>query len=463
MPVSRPSNRRVALGLSVAALAVLTAVLVFVDRAGGVRRAARDAGAAVADRAAALPVDLAAGSPVRGPSVDGPSEGSIDVAEDSSVAPARESLGPAADEPPPLRPVRGQVLDEFGVPVAGEWVLWVRAQRATDRLDPFTDTASQYAQTDATGWFEFPAHHGDAGLGGVLEYGIALFAGVTPSAPVDPRGRDHFLQYPTRGPNVPALVVELVDARDGAPLTAHEFDLRLVRPVDGAIDGALPESITSRGSWRLRPHPATVLRQFGRVRVERLAPGTWSFFVRDRTSLGHTGQFVMPLTGDDVVVEVALDVLDGSWLVDIGVGTDAVPLPDSGFDRYVPEPEKRRAVGSTDSNRHFVHTLRGFGSGPFDGAYLELELEAVPDACDNDTLNLEFAGGGFAWGLDLATLTGSSWSLGTRARLVLDLANLPGGPQPIDLLAALDDGALDVYVQDDTAVHSVRLHVRPAE
>lgn len=459
--MSRRSNQIAVAALAVVAL--LVGLFVAFDRGGDPRRVGRGSADVGADRAPRGPVDLAASAFDR-PAPDGAESASPRLAE-ADAAPEREALGPDPAEPVPVfRPVRGQVVDEFGAPVAGEWVLWVQPAPENTPWSPFDDRPALYAQTDATGWFSFAAHHGDARLGGVLQYGIALFAGATPSCPVDTEGRDHFLQHPTRGANVPALVVELVDARDGAPLTAFDFDLRLVRPSEVPVDPTLPESITSRGSWRVEPHPATVLRQFGLVRVERLAPGTWRLFVRDRTSLGHTRDVVLPLTGDDVVVRVELDVLDGDWLAgaDLAAGSLAVPAPGSGFDQLVPEVEKRRDVGATDSNRHFVHTLRGFGSGPFDGAYLELELEAVPDACDNDTLSLEFADGGFAWGLDLASLTGAPWSLGTRTHLVLDLANLPGGPRPIDLRAALDDGALDVYVQDDTAVHAVRLHVRPA-
>jgi hypothetical protein len=107
-----------------------------------------------------------------------------------------------------------------------------------------------------------------------------------------------------------------------------------------------------------------------------------------------------------------------------------------------------------------VHTIGGFDGEEIEGAVLELDLEAVPDVCDNDTLSLEFAGGGFAWGIGIGDLVGQSWHQGQRALVSLDLARLPVPGGTVSLLDRLADGGLDVYVQDDTAVHALLLHVK---
>ena len=43
----------------------------------------------------------------------------------------------------------------------------------------------------------------------------------------------------------------------------------------------------------------------------------------------------------------------------------------------------------------------------------------------------------------------------------LDLASLPGKDGPVDLRGELQDGRLDVFVQDDTIVRAVRLLLDP--
>jgi hypothetical protein len=107
-----------------------------------------------------------------------------------------------------------------------------------------------------------------------------------------------------------------------------------------------------------------------------------------------------------------------------------------------------------------VHTIGGFDGESIEAALLELDLEAVPDMCDNDTLSLEFADGGFAWGIGIGELVGRSWEQGQRALVSLDLARLPVPGGTMSLLDRLADGGLDVYVQDDTAVLALVLHVK---
>jgi len=442
------------------AVAVLAVVLYFVANAGdGPRRAASGAGDEASLEQRLGPFDLAA-TPNREASA---ARGELAA---NGREPTRESLGAAAGDEPPVvrRAVRGQVLDEFGAPSVGEWVQW------DQRSDEERDTKGYWAnslpishvQTDASGWFEFPLEFGDASVGGRLLYGIVLFAGTTPTAPVDLEGRDHFLQYPTRGADGPELVVEIVDARDGAPLHADTFELALTAwPVE-EVDPTLPESVTARGSWRIAPHPATVVRRLGEVRVERLAPGTWRLVARAANSTAVTREFTIPLRGDDVALRVELATFDGDWLVGLGPRDGELLAPDrgNGFDRFLAPEVPRRELGGRGSNGHIVHTISGFDGAEIEGAVLELDLEAVPDMCDNDTLSLEFADGGFAWGIGIGELVGRSWDQGQRALVSLDLARLPVPGGTLSVLDRLADGGLDVYVQDDTAVHGLVLHVK---
>jgi hypothetical protein len=443
------------------AVAVLAVVVFFVSNAGdGPRRAASGAEEAADPERRLGPVDLAAT-----PDAAQASDATAELAANESE-PARESLGAAVGDEPPVVPraVRGQLVDEFGAPVVGEWVLWDQRsdeERNTKGFWPNT-LPTFYASTDASGWFEFTHPAGDASIGGRLEYGIALFAGATPTVPVDREGRDHFLQYPTRGADGPELVVEVVDARDGAPLYADTFELALTAWPTEPVDATLPESVTSRGSWRTTPHPATIVRRLGEVRVERLAPGTWRLVTRAANSTAVTREFTIPLRGDDVALRVELATFDGDWLVGLGprLGEPLAPDRGNGFDRFLAADLPRRELGGRDSNGHFVHTIGGFDGEEIESAVLELDLEAVPDMCDNDTLSLEFADGGFAWGIGIGELVGRSWDQGQRALVSLDLARLPVPGGTMNLLGRLADGGLDVYVQDDTAVHALVLHVK---
>jgi hypothetical protein len=114
------------------------------------------------------------------------------------------------------------------------------------------------------------------------------------------------------------------------------------------------------------------------------------------------------------------------------------------------------------SDFRFGHTFTGIPSGVM-AAELTLHLRARGGNSDNDGLALDFvAPNRFVWNASIAALTGKKWNTSTdEALLVLDLANLSS--QPFDILSALADGTLDVYVQDDTAVDFMTLRVTYCE
>ncbi|MEZ5979918.1 MAG: hypothetical protein R3F34_17135 [Planctomycetota bacterium] len=413
----------------------------------------------------------------------------------------REALVAATEEPERPLVVRGQVLDAYGSPAAGVAVRWYPADpdRAFDafveaarsngpggpgpsiRVDPvfvssdgeiedskweaYLDLGDDpYVYTDETGWFEFP--WSDARVGGTIAYGVGLFANGAPRAPVDEQGRDHYLRLPARGANAPRLVVELTAKENGDPIFPSFAEIEALHLADPPADvETLPESLTSRGHYRLDVDPRQILRQQGVLRVDSLAPGSWRLRVRGDSSEFVDRTVTMPFDGDDVVVRLELATYDGAWTSSALAGDtvdDLVPDASTGFADYPGDPAKWRPLEDRSANKQFLHTVRGFGTGPFSAAVLEIDLEAVPDACWNDSIALEFLGERrFAWNRRISDLAGGNWNVGRRERLFLDLAKLPTDGAPLDLLASLADGALDVYVQDDTVVHALSLHVVP--
>ncbi len=133
--------------------------------------------------------------------------------------------------------------------------------------------------------------------------------------------------------------------------------------------------------------------------------------------------------------------------------------PSSEFLAFLGSPAP--VFDQTNSNRRFGHTFTGLPTGIV-GATLTTRLRALTTVdATNDSLHLEFSPGPvFAWGRNLNSLTGKTWSSPDQHDLVLDLAALPpSGAGVTDVLAALADGDLDVFVQDDTAVDFVTLRV----
>ncbi len=110
-------------------------------------------------------------------------------------------------------------------------------------------------------------------------------------------------------------------------------------------------------------------------------------------------------------------------------------------------------------NRHFGHTFTGLPPGII-GAKLTLRVRALSSA-SNDGMALELMSGpSFAWSRTFAALSGLTWNSPDEALLTLDLANLPpSGTGVTDILAALADGDLDVYMQDDTSPDFLSLEV----
>jgi hypothetical protein len=145
--------------------------------------------------------------------------------------------------------------------------------------------------------------------------------------------------------------------------------------------------------------------------------------------------------------------------------TDPSPEYASYMDEFWPQPTTRwfDAGGNDEA---LIHTFGGWsGLGPVCGARLEIRLAGQSSGLSiNDSVRLELVGGpdpvdAFQYWTTIANVTGS-WGPGSVATLDLDLSDLPPyADYPTDILDALDDGSLDLAVEDDTAVDYAILHL----
>ncbi len=118
----------------------------------------------------------------------------------------------------------------------------------------------------------------------------------------------------------------------------------------------------------------------------------------------------------------------------------------------------RRQFDDPGFNRKFGHT---FTNLPPNIVSAHLVMRARPSTSgSNDSMALELGSGStFASSHSLAALSGTPWTNPTHDTTfpALNLAALP--PGSVNILPGLADGALDVYVQDDTEVDYLLLRV----
>ena len=142
--------------------------------------------------------------------------------------------------------------------------------------------------------------------------------------------------------------------------------------------------------------------------------------------------------------------------------------PYGGGDRAV---FPHRQFDNVNTNRVFGHTFTDLPPCIV-AATLEIRMRAAGGGVSNDSLSLERNGinnntPSTFWAVGLSALitweTGqtTTWSTGTTQTFILDLANLPSvGQGPTNITPFMNaDQALDVYVQDDTAVDYMELTV----
>jgi len=123
-----------------------------------------------------------------------------------------------------------------------------------------------------------------------------------------------------------------------------------------------------------------------------------------------------------------------------------------GYTTQLNFPGQDQQFGHTFTNMHPPGCL-------VTGAELMLTLRSNGGLAFNDTVSL-MEGATTVWSARINALTNSNWAQqGSQEQVNLNLANLSLGNGPINILAALADGDLDIRVQDDTAVVAICLRV----
>jgi hypothetical protein len=116
------------------------------------------------------------------------------------------------------------------------------------------------------------------------------------------------------------------------------------------------------------------------------------------------------------------------------------------------------------TNYSFAHTFTNLlADNPgcyITGVKLEIKLGALSSGNPmNDVLGF-VQNGQEVWSKPISALVGSTWTFGSQTTLILDLAYLPAAASGItNILAALRDGDLDMFVHRNTSVDYVKLHI----
>lgn len=377
------------------------------------------------------------------------------LAEGSDAAPgiaAQEATAvarvPAAQAEPtaPLEPdVAGVLTTAAGRPVADALVRieW-KAKSLPVRSGFLDDAYARMVRTDARGTFLFEGV--SRTNGGDLVYGWDLVLGTPIRQRVDPAADWQILRLPEFAPQ-PALARIDVVTEAGRPLPIEAVELEFRGPTP---------SVLAR-----RPTAADRVVESGRVTLHGLIPGKW--FVWVVVDGGGEGglEFEIERPDREAGLTMVLPWFEGA--VDSTVTASAPPGeklwidPSTGILGWL--PEATLALGEEDSDRYFATTLR-LGHGPVSAATLTLRVRSINGMSSNDAIYLEHVGQrDFRWRGALADLVPGKWPRGDAATLRLHLSALPTPEGSFDLLPYLEDGLLDVILQDDTAVDSVSLRV----
>jgi hypothetical protein len=131
---------------------------------------------------------------------------------------------------------------------------------------------------------------------------------------------------------------------------------------------------------------------------------------------------------------------------------------------WYPHGQGARVFDETGIDRALAHSFTGLGTD-ICAASLEFRVRADGSLSDNDSIRLAYTGNdtvadGFVYWVTLRLLTGSTWLPGSDRVFTLDLANLPVyGGFPTNILSELQDGELEILVEDDTSVDYAVLRV----
>jgi len=298
--------------------------------------------------------------------------------------------------------------------------------------------------------------------GGELRFGHDHFRGQVPSQAVDRGAAEQRLVVPSRPHAVPPVTLDLTDVETGDALYPTHLSARLLRlplvPELNPDGSGLP--LPRRAL--IEPREDQLQRGPGWARLE-LWPGTWQIEVAADRTLTETRIVDVPRRGKALNERVPLRRFDdeAGWeMAVLDAASGRVPEPSPALGAVAMDRFPSRPLGETRADLAFRHTLR-FGVGEVRSAYLEFDIEASSPMSYNDNLCLELGSDGeFVFGRRITRLFDVDWSPPLRQRFLLDLSNLRGKHGVVDLRPHLADGQLDFYVQDDTAIHDVRLFVQ---
>lgn len=366
--------------------------------------------------------------------------------------------------------VKGAVVDSTGAGVPDVTVTlspWMELGRAA-RLQAARGgrRADQSVTTDFAGHFEFEGR--PTSEGGELWFGANRLKHGALEKDVDTTIAWQELKIPDPVGVQGSWTIRVVD-QEGASVAVEVSDLTLTRGPSPAAAAAGP------GPRRLMVDVGEQLPLvqpgLGTVLIEHLGAGTWTATLRSRESLGLSVESPaitlptqeMPDAEPDVTSTVVLTVFRGANLESVDAGNDAEiePLIHQGAPMAAWLPEDLLLVGEWGRDQHFARTFRFDVGGRLRGAELILDMEATSSASYNDSISLEsLSGRQFAWRGKVDSITSKRWVHKARETVTLDLSNLTttDGTNP-RLLSLLEDGMLDVVIQDDTIVHSARLRV----
>ncbi len=194
-----------------------------------------------------------------------------------------------------------------------------------------------------------------------------------------------------------------------------------------------------------------------------MAPGVWRFTFGLRHGIPQRVDVHIEKPGSERELTVLVESWPDANATEIGFKAEpdgSLPWVDASTGLQDWLPRGRIRIGEHKHDRHFAQTLR-LGHGGVEAAELTLLLRPINGMSRNDAIYLEHRGQhGFAWKSRLADLFGGRWQ-GTEARtLHLDLARLPlQEDETFDLRPYLEDGLLDLVIQDDTAIEQVKIRI----
>jgi len=383
----------------------------------------------------------------------------------SEVAPVQGEAVPEVEAPVA---VHGRVLNSMGYPVEGVGVRLVSHQVVDDpRSRSFFLSSSRALMraggaeaagyTDRRGRFTLEAVAVVSEL--LIECGGSILSKPL-VVPVSPDQIEQTIVLPSPSAGAGQIHATLLDL-EGNPLPIERVESHLVKPRPAA------SGTTSQAAW-IQHDPGLLFRGNNQWTLSGLAPGTWRIWVYARGG-GIASEHVQLELDGEVQVVLRLASRSGQHGLGTSVWLDPSDLltPDetNGLAAREIKGQRPRVLGEHAFDAYLQHTIN-FPGGELSAAYLLLDLEAEAGGADNDSISLEYiqgAGKGrWGWSSVIARLPGASspWRNGARGHIELDLGRLPLADGSYrSLLDSLADGKLDLWIQDDTFVRSLRLTV----